>query len=225
MQAPRILATLAIPFAALLLLGCGDDSTGPGEPGEDDWLPLAVGNSWNYSTEGLMVSEGDSTDIEGVFEREITCKVSHQQGFDVWELESMLEMTFHPREGSSYTVTDTSYSYVYLDDTELRLYEDTITTEYQLMLMLPLEVGDTWYPFPDDTTVVREVMSISASVTVPAGSFTGCSHVRDTDSTAPESESAIYFARGVGSLREVTDDIDEQNSLYIESVLVSYTVN
>lgn len=90
--------------------------------------------------------------------------------------------------------------------------------------MLPLEVGNSWYTY-QDSSIVREVLSLSASVTVPAGSFSDCAHMEDTDTSSTDYSLDSYLHQGVGMVKQVQDDVDGPSVFHIESDLESYTVN
>lgn len=224
-QDGKHLTAMVALLGVSLMLGCGGDGgTGPSEPQGDDWLPLAVGNTWHAVLDGYLAAAGDTTDVDGTLDREVMSLTSHEQGFDLWELRAVSSMTFYPEQGTSYTITDTTTQYLYEDSTEIRGYNDTISTDYELILMLPLEVGNTWYP-EAESVLVREVMSLSASVTVPAGSYTDCAHLMDTDATQPDDAYNIYLHRGVGLVKEVIDDEEPLADSHLEMELESFSLN
>jgi hypothetical protein len=68
--------------------------------------------------------------------------------------------------------------YLYVSDTEARIYEDLQTGEYDLWLKFPLAVGDSWvYRTEGDNDYEATVLTIE-DVTVPAGAFVDCYKIR-----------------------------------------------
>ncbi|MBN1433902.1 hypothetical protein JW921_04025 [Candidatus Fermentibacterales bacterium] len=214
----------AIVASALILLACGEDSTGPSGPQGDDWMPLAIGNHWQSVIEGYLTAAGDTTDVDGTIDRQVMGIVSHDQGFDVWEFRTISSMTFYPPQGGSYSLSETTLVYLYADSLEVRIYEDTLTADFELVLDLPLEVGNTWYSYPDSSWI-SEVISLTASVTVPAGSFTGCAHIEGSDPAQPGDTYNSYLCRGVGIVKEVVDEDDVLADSHVEMELESYDLN
>ena len=93
-------------------------------------------------------------------------------------------------------------------------------TPYYL-LKAPLMVGTTWDLTP--LYARRAIMSINASTTVPAGTFTGCIKVKQTYTTPSMADVVVtyWFAPGVGVART---EIRDGGVLTTRMVLVSYTV-
>ena len=78
----KIIAILVI-VSLLVVFGCGSDSTGPS--GNDDYLPLSVGNQWNYSLTGYVTeTDADSVILTGSNITKIIGTTTHEQGFQLY---------------------------------------------------------------------------------------------------------------------------------------------
>jgi len=212
-----------IPFlflmALLMTIGCGSSSTGPTPPA--DYVPLTLGNTWNYSVDGYVyVTDQDTITITGTSTQTILAVVMHQQGFELYEFQNVGTITMTTPD-TTITSTDTTSSFIYETDTELRAYDDTVSTYYELVFPLPVVLGDTWLPDSEDPNVTREVMSVTETVSVPAGTYTNCALLSDTDSEAPDAVFYMYFAPGLGNVRQVIADADSSSTSYVEVVLTS----
>ena len=195
-----ILLSMAVSMLSVLST-CGSDSTGP-EPQSENWMPLSVGNCWNSTIEGYTIDPTgpDTFDLSGSMERTVTALLDHQGGFQVYEFETLMEMTFtHP--DTSYVVAETLYIYLRNTGDEMREYKDTVSTDYMLIALFPLTLNETWSASPVSSTIY-EVVSLNASVTVPAGSFSNCAIIRETDLNAPDFQYDRYFHRNLGIVRD-----------------------
>jgi hypothetical protein len=191
------------------ILSCGDGSTGP-EPPEEDWLPLAVGNWWDGNISGYMLT-GTSPDtivFDGTAERRITALVEHDDGFQVYLMETIMEMTASSPD-TTISMSDSIFIYLRNTGDEMRGYQDLQTSEYQLMARFPLTAGDSWLQW-DDSTVTTEVEALDGSVTVPAGSYSGCAVLLETDSIQPEYAWRNYLHRGTGIVKDSVWFSDDQ---------------
>jgi len=152
MKLKMILVILAA--AVLIAASCGNDSTGPNPPPEEDWMPLTVGNWWNYIADGYMIpgSSADTVDIEGTTERRVTALLDHSGGFQVYEFRSIMNLIFIAPD-TTYANLDTTYVYIRITDDEIQAYDDTVSTDYMLLAPLPLVLSQTWKPWDDSTTV------------------------------------------------------------------------
>ncbi len=223
----RVKTFVLAAAAALAMTGCGSDSTGPSSGGgSGDWLPLAVGNQWVYSLNGTWRSATDQDTVwtTGTFTVELTGETTHEQGFSLFVVRDVSTTTMNNGD-TSFTYTDTTFSYTRNDGSEVQTYDDLVSTDYTTILRLPLTVGESWNPDPDEPTTVREVMSLSESVSVPSGSFSGCARIRDTDTQFPDNYIDFYFARGVGSVYEQAVIQDEFGTGEYIVQLTSYSVN
>ena len=219
---------LAIASAAILItlvFSCGDSSTGPGPSPEEDWLPLTVGNWWNGTYDGFMIidtiidTRADTFDVSGSMERSVTALLEHHEGFQVYELRALTELIF-TNPDTTRVYSDTQFIYIRETSDELRGYQDTVSTYYELIALLPLTMGESWLQYPDETAVY-EVTSLNSSVTVPAGSFSACAVITLTDPDQPDSQQDSYLHDGTGF---VWDHVTDGNVLEINVSLESYYV-
>ena len=192
----------ALTSGALLiafLFACGGDTTGPDPAPEGDWMPMTVGNWWNYIYDGFtLFGTSDSFDISGSAERRVTDLLQHQGGFEVYEFRSQTEMIL-TNPDTTMTYADTQFVYIRNTGDELRAYRDTVSTNYDLVALLPLTLGESWLTQPGDTHE-NEVTSLNASVTVPAGSFSNCAVITQTDTAEPTFQLDSYFHDGTGAV-------------------------
>ncbi|MCK5787148.1 MAG: hypothetical protein KAH54_11415 [Candidatus Sabulitectum sp.] len=209
--------------AGLILTGCGDSSSGPSA--DPDYLPVSVGNHWDYGIDGFMVSSSDDTlSVEGSFLREVTRTVTHENGSALFELEDISSLSVEI--GDTVVVwTDTSYTYAFDADSEFIGYDDSLSADYEIILKLPPTLGETWEPETDDPTVVREVVSLSASISVPSGNYTGCIHLRDTDSDDPDYLWNMYLVPDIGPAMFLMEEADSSSFTHMEVDLESYVIN
>jgi hypothetical protein len=217
----NLIAFLTV-ISLLAVIGCGSDSTGPAE--NEDYLPIAVGNQWNYSLSGYIVIGADTTTITGSNISTVTGVTTHQQGFQLYAVQDSTT-TVMTSPDTSITTTETSLIYAYQTDTEVRMYDDTTGSDYLLFLELPVTLGNTWIPDTNEPTITRTVLSLSASATVPAGSFTSCANLRDTDSTEPDFNFDLFLATGTGVVKYVINMTNLNDTMYMVYELTSSTIN
>ncbi len=219
----RILIAILTLISLLSIFGCGNDSTGPSE--NEDYLPMSVGNQWNYSLSGYTVSTGaDTTYLTGSNVTQIIGTTTHQQGFELYTIQDSTT-TIWTNPDTSFTYTETMTVYAHKTDTELRMYDDTTTTDYELFMILPLTLGDTWTPDTTEPTISRTVLSLSASVTVPAGTFASCANLRDTDSAEPGFYFDLFLSKGTGVVEYLINMVDSYGTIYMAYSLTSSTIN
>lgn len=127
----------------------------------------------------LTYAKGDTLAADGSFVREVTRTVTHENGLVLFELVSRFSMSVQLPD-TVVVWSDTSYSYTFDADSELIAYDDTLSMDYEIVMKFPPTLGEIWEPF-SDSTIVREVVSLSASISVPSGNYTDCIHLRDTD--------------------------------------------
>jgi len=190
----------AFTFGVLLiafLFSCGGDTTGP-DPAPEDWMPMTVGNWWNYVYDGFTFfgTSADSFVVSGSGERRVTALLSHQGGFEVYEFRMQSDVTL-TNPDTTMVFADTQFVYIRNTGDEIRAYPDTVSTDYDLFALLPLTLNESWLTQPGDTET-NEVTSLSASVTVPAGSFTNCAIITQTDTQEPTYQWDSYFHNGLG---------------------------
>jgi hypothetical protein len=194
-----------------VLTGAGDVMASP------DWYPLAPGLSWEYAVTGTQSFGADTADITGRMTRTVDGVFQHSAGFPVFRITSDATFTFTPRSGEEPTssgISDTFY--VHPTDSLVLRYQSLDSAETFLMMRLPLEIGSSWVFHPSVPTR-DEVVGLDEVVTVPAGTFQGCSHIHEPYIT-PETAGSFndyYFADGTGLVKFVlhlrsqdrTDDI------------------
>ncbi|MCD4848368.1 MAG: hypothetical protein K8R76_09265 [Candidatus Aegiribacteria sp.] len=203
----------------LIVFGCGDDSTGPS--GNTDYLPMAVGNQWNYSMSGYISLAGaDTTIISGSCISKVLEVTTHQGGFQLYAIQDSTT-TILPDT----TLTHTDTFYAHKADTEWRFYDDTISTDYEIFMKLPVSLGDGWIPDTDEPTIMRTVLSVSDTVTVPAGTYTDCANLRDSDSQEPDFYFDLLFSRGTGVVRYIVNNADSNGTVYMSYDLTSSIIN
>lgn len=219
-MANRFLASLTF---ALLLIGCGSSSSGPSP--EPEFFPIAVGNVWSHEVDGVWINPGiDTIFVGGTMVREATGTATHISGNPVFILETVSELESQWGD-STYFATDTTYSYGFDADSEFIGYDDTLLTDFEIVMKLPPTVGETWEPMSDDPSIVREVISITASVSVPAGNFSNCVYVRDIDADDPGYIWEMYLAEGIGPVYYEAEEIEGDSRIASEVELESYMIN
>jgi hypothetical protein len=212
--------------ALAVIAACGDsDPTGPG--GESDWIPMAVGNQWIYAVEGMWVdssTDADTTFITGTSSLTVTGQATHDEGFDLFALQDVSNAVMTSSD-TVIVVSDTSLSYIRSTSSAVYMYDDTLGSFSSLELKLPLFMGSTWNPYPGATEVTRSVVSLTQTITAPAGTFTGCAQVTDIDLSSPDWQSSRFYAPGVGQV-QVTSTYGDSSWYGVDnSHLASYTVN
>ncbi len=218
------LVTFLAVISLLAVVGCGSDSTGPSE--NDDYLPIAIGNQWDYSLSGYVSTIGsvDTTFLSGSNITQVIGTTTHQQGFQLYTIKDSLITTMTTPD-TVFTHTTITMNYANRTDSEWRMYDDTTSTDYELFMKHPLTLGDTWIPDTTEPTTSRAVLSLSASVTVPAGSFTSCANLRDTDSLEPSFYFDLFLSKGTGAVRYLIHETDLNGTVYMAYDLTSSTIN
>ncbi len=184
-----------------------------------------VGNQWNYSLSGYYITAtADTITISGSNITEVLGVTTHQQGFQLYTLQDSTT-TIMTTPDTSFTSTDASIVYAYDADTEWRMYDDTTSTDYELLIKLPVILGDSWIPDTPEPTITRTVLSLSASVTVPAGTYTNCANLRDTDSTEPDFYFDLFFSRGTGLVQYLININDSTGTVHLLYNLSSSIIN
>ena len=202
---------------ALLLTACGgEDSTGP-SGGGDDYLPLAVGNYWNYDIDGTLVGAGgDTTYVTGQFNRDIFGTTSHQQGFQVYSMEQETQI-----DAPDTTVIYADTVYVYETEEVVRVYQDTVTADYTLYLQMPLDVGDSW---TSDSLETMTVISLTSTVETSLGTYSDCAHLRLTFEDDQDQMENLYLAPGVGLVKQTFYDEESTATENITFSISGYSV-
>lgn len=203
------LVLLLCVVVSLMLITCGDTSTtGPTEPPPpppEGYYPMQIGSVWQYSLSGTETNSSGNWDLSGTEIWTIAGQSVHDEGFNVYQLNVDWSTTYTPTGGgTSYTTSDSYTDWVYVDDNVVRLYDYLSATTYSQWLQFPLSVGNTWNYWPDLPGIaIITVESMSASVTVPAGTFDGCAHLSFDYGQAPNDYLNRYFAEGTGLIKQV----------------------
>ncbi len=153
-----------------LIAACSDDSKKDGVDNLtctswEDYAPLHQGTWWQFQRTDWMEGEEDliysfTTTVMAVDTLESGRPAFRTQDNDDDEMGWLLPI-----------------------GCELRIYSEhpDSTDEYEVLLEKPLEVGNRWKLFSvsfGGMTVYAQIVSISDTVEVPAGTFTNCIHVQ-----------------------------------------------
>jgi hypothetical protein len=145
----------SLPQATLLV-----NVVAPGPQPTANLSPFAQGSIWQYTGTEVSVSAASPEVTE-------TITVTRQVVLDAevwWELQI---------QGTDITQTPT-YTYMRNEGQGLAEYISSAQTNWRLKE--PLTVGNSWSD-PSDSTHTWTITSLTASVTVPAGSYTNCAEV------------------------------------------------
>lgn len=212
-----------ISLSIVLLGGCGDDGTGPGDAGPD-WFPADVGSYWHFDISGTVVQPGDTLDVSGVQNYDIIADTTHSQGFAVLTMISYESATLAPQGGGdSITITTTDTLYVHFTEEVLEVYPNLESSDFDVMLQLPLTVGDTWFlnTYEED---ILEVMGLAEEVAVPTGTYSGCALVQMTPVVADGSFLNRFYADGVGPVLMIYHSVEEYQEIDYSYELTDYSL-
>lgn len=217
-----------LAFSALFLIfGCGDSDSpsGPEQGGGDAaYYPLAVGNQWIYDRAGQMTISGvQMATVNGMNITDITGTITHELGFDVYVQET--HMTDTTEFVGETLITDSTFTtYMRITDQGLYSYVNLFGADSAGFVPFPLEVGATWQ-FSDDPPMTAEILSMTETVNVPAGSFQNCLEVRMTwveDGNTVQNDT--YFAPNVGRVKNVYTQSYQTLVTTVTAELLSYSV-
>jgi hypothetical protein len=191
-----------LPLVALIV-SCGGE--------EDEYLPLAVGNTWNYDMTYLMIYI-DTVEATGTSVTEVTAEATLDNDVDVLEfVETMTWDTLLPNTAET--------TYLYETDDYLLIYDDLADTVPDTSLVLPFEEGNTWLVYADSLdTLTAEVVG-QETVTVPAGTFEDC---WDIEYTSLGQTQHNWFALDVGPVKHFMQAMDQNMTIEFTRVLTSY---
>ncbi len=218
--------------ALLVATGCGgggDSGAHGNDDPSDSYLPLALGNSWEYvmklhpDMEPIVVPQTE--DFQQFIWRETVTAVESRPEWEVdyFLIHAYREATDDYRDYEEYqlrrsTEEEISARMLFVDDDEEFYYHDVT------QLTLPPVEGDTW---PDAALgATFTTAAVGEQITVPAGTFR-CVRVEMSYDGPEEADPAdafvvkTWYARGVGIVRDETWEGDELTSM-IE--LVEYEV-
>lgn len=213
-------AVLALPLAS----GCGQESP-PTEPPSGDFDPLAVGSWWDYShgdwTEHVELS---ATTHEG---QDAFLLSGSPDPDDNLRSDSILvkrdgrilrvarnEYAVDPASGAESLAASVTYGVGFLRFSEAWPLAEIGFTESPEYVRIETPAGGSARP-PEDRRHTFEIISVSAEITTPAGTFSDCVVVRrtkdwealDNGTDASDAQTKTYwFARGVGKVQERNDE-------------------
>ncbi len=162
-----------------------------------NWYPLAVGNSWLFTTESFTVAGNDSTFYSGSRQCEITDLLTHEAGFPLYELRTIISVT-PAGSGDEESSPDTTVEYLHQNSTELRCYSSPSLNFYDVWISFELMNSEMEMQMESSAPMgVR----IDPSVTVPAGSFSDCTVI-----VYPAGDGGLYemyYHQGTGPVKTV----------------------
>jgi hypothetical protein len=155
-----------------------------------DFLPLAVGNQWNYDMYYSMMMTSDTVRNTGASVTAITRQTALNNTVEVLE-----QVTTNTWDDTLTNPNSVDTTYLLLTDDYLLVYDDLADTEPDTSLDLPFSTGKTWVVYADTTdTLTAEVIG-QETVTVPAGSYDVCYNVEYTSLGQTQND---WFAEDVG---------------------------
>ncbi len=212
--------TVIVVLLLTMFFSCGKDSTGPSTPA--DYLPLAVGNQWNYSMTGYMkTADRDSLPITGAKVMTVTGQTTHSSGLDLYALKDSTCVVIPTRDTSFVRV---STVYIFKADSEYRIYDDTLTAKYGIAMKIPVVLGDSWVNDPDEPAHTTKVTSVTSNVTVPAGSYSDCVCISEMNADEPREVYEMYFSRGNGVVEIISKSVDSGGIMYMDFGLKSSVI-
>ncbi len=179
-----------------------------------DYYPLAVGRSWTYretvldstrrvSQRTISVQSTSKSDPETIY-------TLRQEGGD---------------EGTTYIYL-AKYANGMITALMLSTWPNLLLADFGLPMVLwkrDLAAGDTWQR--PDGREIRQVIALKASVTVPAGTFHDCAHIKTIMLVPAEklrNESDIWFAPNVGMVKSISQSADNTYERNRVGELLSY---
>jgi hypothetical protein len=172
----------------ILIVSCN----GEGEE-ESDYLPLAVGNQWNYDMTYSMMMTSDTLQNTGTSVTEITRQTVLNNNVEVLE-----QVTTNTWDDTLMNPNSIDTTYLYKTPANLLVYDDLADTDPDTSLVLPILAGNTWVVYADTMdTLTAEVLGREA-VTVPAGSYNSCWNVEYTSLGQTQHD---WFAIDVGIVK------------------------
>ncbi len=215
---------IALIPVLLIMTGCGGSSNPTGPSAGGDWLPLEVGNVWYYELTGTLQDDSVSYNIDGSCSFEITGTETHDDGFTLYECER-LETFILLSDTVPVDTTFISGGFYYRSDST-GIYEYTSvsdSTAFQV-LQLPLTAGSTWNP---DQFGQFNVMSLTASISVPLGSYSNCTQIRYIEPASPDEYTDQYYISdiGIGLWDMHWPDPTSTDFVHYQLQLSSYSLN
>jgi hypothetical protein len=220
--------TMFVLSVALILsaFACGSDGpAGPSTGSDSEFYPLAVGNTWTYDRSGSFSAAGVQVGtVSGKAVIEITGTATHSSGFDVFVQKSTINDTT-VIYGQTIISDSTFTDYLRVTDSGFYGYPHLTDADSSYTVPFPLQNGATWQ-FAEQPPVTGNILSMSADVTVTAGSFSGCMEMQVIFSDSVVSVSnTTDFARNVGNVKNVLVVADNTITSTVTNSLETYSVN
>lgn len=177
---------------------------------DNPFFPLIPGTTFNYASGGGETVEisvtHDTRQVMGV-----TCIVVRSREFDAGELvEDTFDWYAQDRDGNVWYFGEDTKEYAdgAVNSTTGSWEAGKEGAQPGIAMMGDPQIGDSYRQeyrvgVAED---MGEVLSLTESVTVPYGSFTGAVMTRDWTSLEPGVEERKYYVRGVGLVLEVEGD-------------------
>lgn len=197
---------------AVFAAGCGkSDPAGPSTP--TNHFPIKVGDYWDYSITGEGNISGTSFTLVGIARMEVTGTSWHVEGFDLFKVRFNESVILISGGAPQDTLNSQWEEFYRVQETQVIAYDSNADTTPFKFLELPLTAGNTWNPGFDDPAGKFEVISVSAEITIPMGTYTNCGRVHYTNSTDPNYYQHFYFIPGKGLGRRYIYNQQGSNTL------------
>ncbi len=214
----RVLIRTVVPALLIMAVSCGDnDPFNPGRNDDSSFFPLAVGNTWNYVRIGVYNVDSLSYTVTGVSTVRILGTAEHSEGFQVFLEETMVSDTLQ-----GFTVINTAdTSYIRVTGEGFFGYPSLASTDFGWTVPFPMVPGMVWM-FRTEPQTTGELLSLSATATVPAGTFDNCAEIRTTWLEGGNMVNTTDYAPNVGMVRNVCTQGVGQFTSDITSRLTGY---
>jgi hypothetical protein len=222
----RVFLPGILGLVSVFMAGCGSDGgTGPDDT-TPNWFPAEVGSQWTYGVSGIHVMlPSDTISVSGSLTYDIIGSAAHSSGFSVLVAVTNESLIGIPQGGGdtlTYDAVDTLYLHV--TSSAVEDYYDLSSLDHDLLLQLPLHVGDTWWLNESDPNpALFEVMGLSEDVDVPVGSYSGCADVQQRRE-AGDSTVDFYYADGIGAVMYIAQTISSDQTELLTFALTSFSL-
>ena len=200
----------SLPYlVALILVSCSSKTTEPTDNTSNNFIPLKIGNIWNYNSE-MYDSTGSSI---GVWSDTVKIIGDTTINGELWYWSYS---RFH--DGISTSLAKVSSSGYLVYDSQVLINSGVLRYKY------PGSVGETYLvkmQFIDSLySYSRQIMSVNANVTVPSGTYS-CylyynARLRLTD-FAEVLEAEYYICPGMGIVRQNFYKTTKSGLRYLQS--------
>ena len=201
----------------LMISGCGGGGGNGGGSDPDSYLPLEVGNSWEYRmtlAPGLIPAQVEQNQEFDYHETVIGIGVD--QGLQHFVIQAVREETETYPELETFQLRRVDANAIYA---RLPLFDDAhnFTGYYDSPhLKLPPRLGDTW----EDPEVEASftTAAVDEQITVPAGTFSSVRVEQSSSIPGPDGTSLpftikTWYALGVGIVKDETWEGDVKTSM------------